>query len=390
MTAFFTIIIPTRNRPELIIDCIESVRRQDFQDLEILVSDNSSNDETEQLLDQSGVLRSIRYIRPEQNLSMPDHWEFASRHALGKYVLYLTDRSILKQGSLQKIYAAIKDHRRDEDKAIEIVSWKWDLYDDDLKMLMPAKTSTEHGHPSEIKTQTMLTDFLNTRGFFSYSFPRALNACYERNYGESIRQKFGRIFRSLAPDDSFAFTALCNLETILFINESLFISRGLKVSNGGKYVLGDPAGYFDTLGEDGLFRLCPMQSRTLENGHYEDYFRCLVAAGRPVTLTTAQWVEYYSKCYWEIYMRKTCAPREAQTVVRQYEMDWINSFARESKEIQAATREKIKKHWYIKVRIYLQSKMFLKLVLKYVRYVNAVVSGNVYKNALAAARFKES
>ena len=42
---FFTVAIPTKNRPARLRDAIRSVLEQSFQDFELIVSDNSDDDQ---------------------------------------------------------------------------------------------------------------------------------------------------------------------------------------------------------------------------------------------------------------------------------------------------------------------------------------------------------
>ena len=47
---FFSIVIPTKNRPELLRDAIRSVLLQNFDDYELIVSDNFNDERTKKLL----------------------------------------------------------------------------------------------------------------------------------------------------------------------------------------------------------------------------------------------------------------------------------------------------------------------------------------------------
>ena len=46
--AYFTVVIPTRNRPNLVLTAVQSVLEQDCRDFELIVSDNSDPDRTEE------------------------------------------------------------------------------------------------------------------------------------------------------------------------------------------------------------------------------------------------------------------------------------------------------------------------------------------------------
>jgi len=58
-----SIIIPTYNRAGLISECIESVLRQTYKDFEIIVVDDGSDDNTEDIL--KVFKDTIKYIRQE-------------------------------------------------------------------------------------------------------------------------------------------------------------------------------------------------------------------------------------------------------------------------------------------------------------------------------------
>ena len=46
----FTVVIPTRERAEVLQHCLKTVVAQDYDNLEILVSDNFSCDDTEDVV----------------------------------------------------------------------------------------------------------------------------------------------------------------------------------------------------------------------------------------------------------------------------------------------------------------------------------------------------
>lgn len=73
-------VIPTRNRAALAANAVRSLLDQDHP-IEIFVSDNSSSpaDELRQLSD--GEPR-VRYLRPERELRMAEHWDWAIRQAM--------------------------------------------------------------------------------------------------------------------------------------------------------------------------------------------------------------------------------------------------------------------------------------------------------------------
>ena len=70
------IVIPTRNRFEFLQDSIKTCINQDYDNLEIIVSDNASDDETPSIVEIFKDKR-ITFQRSEKTLPMLYSWEFA-------------------------------------------------------------------------------------------------------------------------------------------------------------------------------------------------------------------------------------------------------------------------------------------------------------------------
>jgi len=95
-----SVLIPSRNRLDLLKMAVQSVLLQDFDDFEIVVSDNASSE------DYGGYLESladprIRYIRSDTPLSVTNNWNLALDAARGDYVVMLGDDDALAPGYLR-------------------------------------------------------------------------------------------------------------------------------------------------------------------------------------------------------------------------------------------------------------------------------------------------
>ena len=72
----FSVLLPTRNRLELLKYAIETVRRQDYDNWEIIISDNYSEE------DIAGYIQSlkeprIKYYRTDSFVPVTDNWNNA-------------------------------------------------------------------------------------------------------------------------------------------------------------------------------------------------------------------------------------------------------------------------------------------------------------------------
>lgn len=106
---YFSIVIITYNRASLLRACIDSIRKQTFADYEIIVSDNCSEDNTEEVV-RSIDDKRIRYFRNETNLGLRGNLEAGTSHATGEVVFLMGDDDILLPGALESTWDAFQSH----------------------------------------------------------------------------------------------------------------------------------------------------------------------------------------------------------------------------------------------------------------------------------------
>jgi len=109
---FLTIAIPQYNRRRYLEVNLASIFAQNYKDFEILVSDDASSDDSNQvipaLLDQSH--RLYRYYAQPTNLGYDGNVRFCLGAALGKYVMILgNDDSLVTSDNLEKIASALQE-----------------------------------------------------------------------------------------------------------------------------------------------------------------------------------------------------------------------------------------------------------------------------------------
>jgi len=87
---FLSILIPTRNRAKYLPYAIQSALNLDAADIEVLVSDNHSSDNTSEVLASFSDPR-LRTFRPEKPLPMHANWEYLLSQARGEWLCVLGD-----------------------------------------------------------------------------------------------------------------------------------------------------------------------------------------------------------------------------------------------------------------------------------------------------------
>ena len=102
----FSILLPTRNRLELLLMAIESVCSQDYAEWEIVISDNASESDVAAAVCGLSDER-IRLRRFERLVPVTDNWNAALELATGDYCIMLGDDDVLVPGSLAKAHSLL-------------------------------------------------------------------------------------------------------------------------------------------------------------------------------------------------------------------------------------------------------------------------------------------
>jgi hypothetical protein len=268
---FFSILVPTRNRANLVTETIKSVLFQTFKEFELLISNNGPDLETQFIGHHFSKLDSrISYVE-YNDLPMHEHWETASSKLTGKYILILPDRSLLFRNSLMTIYHHIVSH-----DFPSLISWRMSEYLDSSSVLL----SDLKSHSSSLVTsqtldskQVFLDEISGGNSTWSERLPRGLNSAVSSEFIAQLRNKYGKIFRPISPDFTFATFCLLNSAKLLFIDKPLFITRAMDVSNGGLGYSGEiNSTYINSLSCDyKLFKHVPCKEFLVSNTIFEDY-----------------------------------------------------------------------------------------------------------------------
>lgn len=109
---FFSIIIPTFNRGNMIQRAVDSCLRQQFRDFEIIIVDDASTDNTHQII-QSYTDKRIVYLQHDVNRGVCEARNTAIEVARGKWYLMLDSDFELIEGALYKLHIRAKSAPND-------------------------------------------------------------------------------------------------------------------------------------------------------------------------------------------------------------------------------------------------------------------------------------
>lgn len=109
-----SICIPAYNQTTYLEKLLQSIARQKFTDLEVIVSDDSTTDEVGNLLRNFNFGGKLKYFRHQPSLGSPENWNAAIRQATGQYVKIMHhDDAFTTDSSLSDMINYAEKHEYD-------------------------------------------------------------------------------------------------------------------------------------------------------------------------------------------------------------------------------------------------------------------------------------
>jgi GT2 family glycosyltransferase len=110
-TSLVSIVIPFRDRPELLRNCLRSLRASRYRHFEVILVDNGSADlRTRRLLDRLRSCRRYRVIDCPGEFNFSQLCNAGVRHARGEHLLFLNnDTQVLDRDWLDQLLAVAGD-----------------------------------------------------------------------------------------------------------------------------------------------------------------------------------------------------------------------------------------------------------------------------------------
>ncbi|MBU1312329.1 MAG: glycosyltransferase [Gammaproteobacteria bacterium] len=251
----FSLVIPTRDRPDLVVRCLEFIRRQTYNSFEIILSDNGSVPLSKEIYSTLLDDHRFRYVRPEQEMNMADHWEFAVSFATGDYVSVLSEKFMLRPDALSVLADLVKLHHPG------IMTWQFERFE-----VSGNDVSVGHYHPlmkpSFARFYSPAEELRRRFSFETPVFSRTLrhmnsygklySGCVRRDIIENVRKNFGRVFYPYNPDFTSMIGILNESDSAIDVGQSLMIvvfADGFSTGDSTKISLAATAQYFENYQE---------------------------------------------------------------------------------------------------------------------------------------------
>lgn len=219
-----SVIIPTKNRCATLEHTLKTIMNQSYEDFEVIVSDNFSEDGTRKVVEHYSDGR-IKYYRTESRLGMSENWERALSKATGDYVTCLGDDDGFLQDSFMNVMKLIERHNA------KAVIWRKSDYTWPDTHIDGGRLSVPLGNKLfDIDGLVLLRLVANAQT--SYGRLPVIYSGFIRRENVLALKKSGKFFHSATPDIYSGIVLAAELGRYLYSTRPFSISGSCSTSNG--------------------------------------------------------------------------------------------------------------------------------------------------------------
>jgi len=166
-----SVCIPVYNRKEMLRNCLYSVVRQTLKDIEIIVTDNCSEDDLAEVIREFDDPR-IRYHRNSKNLGAGRNFLRALSLAEGKYLKFLCSDDLLLPKCLEEAVNELESYPTADALLFKVASFNesgwtdWGAYVMPWEGLASGLKITEHQHVFEFAKVSPTPGLFKTSAFW--------------------------------------------------------------------------------------------------------------------------------------------------------------------------------------------------------------------------------
>lgn len=206
-----SIIIPVYNVEGYLEECIESVLNQIYNNIEVLIIDDGSTDNSKNI--------AIKYSNRDQRIKVFSQKNMGASVARnkgilkskGKFIMFLDADDVLEKYGVEALYYAMIKNNCD------IAIGDWTNIDEDNKLLL--------NHDLQNKQLYTSSKLYSTKEILNYSFfdPVPSNKMFKRNIIEDYNIRFAEV--AIGQDLNFFLKYIAHCKSVYLLNKNIFKYR---------------------------------------------------------------------------------------------------------------------------------------------------------------------
>jgi hypothetical protein len=288
---FFSVVIPTRGRTQVVAWAIRSALAQTFSDLECVVIDNNVDDRVEKICAQFDDPR-LRRVKTG-GLNMPDNLDEAYRNARGIYAVLIEDRQCLYHHALGFT------HDLAQREELDCLLWNNDVFEDGTA---PARVRRFGGDRSlkRVRTDDVLEGFCGRNPKQdAMQFILVHRCAVKVSLLEQIRTQTSlKICEPVSPDGTAGMKIMNALDSYHYFNGSFSVSHSDQLSNGANFHRNKSSvdEFWQSIGgREQAYSHTRIKACFNENTAFNDYLRLSEALGGRLQAHPIDLVYYYTR-----------------------------------------------------------------------------------------------
>lgn len=225
----FSILIPTRERASTLYHTLRTCINQDYDNLEIVVSDNNSQDDTKDVVNSFNDKR-IKYINTQKRVSMSDNFEFGVEHCSGEYIASIGDDDGLSIGAIERVNNVIYETGT---QAITVGRpiYKWPSQN--MKNSNQLHFELKKGY--EYRDAKLYLNKVINEGMPYFEIPLLYYGFTDSNLIKKFKNKYKKIIHSSQVDMVSALAITSQVEKFVHIYDPIIIAGISDRSNGAAH-----------------------------------------------------------------------------------------------------------------------------------------------------------
>lgn len=205
----YSIIIPVHNGLKYLPTCIETIINQDYDNYELIISDDNSTDGTKEFLNSLKSNPNIKIVFTKKRLTVVEHFEWAYKHSCGEWVMFLGS-----DDGLQRYFFKLSDQltKLAEENKLKVIMSKRAYYFWEGCESLYGNLALKYVARKEFKILNSkfeaLKALLGVQSYFELPEMYATSLFKRIIIDKAISLQGGRIFSTVPPDANLAAIAI--------------------------------------------------------------------------------------------------------------------------------------------------------------------------------------
>lgn len=222
MQPILSIIIATRNRVKYCINAIETILDFNYPNFELVIQDNTENDELRKYIEQRVSDSRLKYNYTPPPFSSIDNFNAVIAAAKGRYLCLIGDDDAVIPDIFQIVEWAEQNNISAVVPTLSVI-YRWPDACLDLNQNGLLSIAEITGNAKIVSTKNVVKKLMQNGGqnYLGLPFPKLYHGIVKREYLERIKEEAGNYVGGLSPDIYIAIGLAKHIDTIVELDYPL-------------------------------------------------------------------------------------------------------------------------------------------------------------------------